>query len=251
MNGSRDVDPAPRGDTVWRETGAVRYYLSALRAAVPFADEQFTAMVGLIASGRRPLRRFLDLGSGDGILSAVLLGHDPDAQAVLVDFSGPMLEAAGARLGVAARLVFADLAAPSWQEAVAVAAPFDAVISGFAIHHLPDERKRALYGEILTLLAPGGTFAHIEHVAPEQDWVSEAFHAGMVDALHRHALRNDPTSSRAEIAAVYAARDDRDANILAPLDVQCGWLREVGFTEVVAPFRWYEIAVFGGRRPGS
>ncbi|WP_102126647.1 N-acetylmuramoyl-L-alanine amidase [Deinococcus planocerae] len=33
---------------------------------------------------------------------------------------------------------------------------FGAVVSGFALHHLPDERKRTLYGEMRACLAPGG-----------------------------------------------------------------------------------------------
>jgi hypothetical protein len=33
-----------------------------------------------------------------------------------------------------------------------------------------------------------------------------------------------------------------------PLASQCAWLREAGFVDVVAPFRWYELAVFGGYR---
>ncbi len=49
--------------------------------------------------------------------------------------------------------------------------------------------------------------------------------------------------------AAYAKRPDHAANRLAPLDVQCAWLHEAGFVNVVVPFRWYEIAVFGGNRP--
>ena len=41
---------------------------------------------------------------------------------------------------------------------------------------------------------------------------------------------------------------DQEANRLVPLASQCVWLREAGFVDVVAPFRWYELAVFGGYR---
>ena len=39
------------------------------------------------------------------------------------------------------------------------------------------------------------------------------------------------------------------ANILAPVELQCRWLREIGYEEVDGYFRIYELAVFGGRRP--
>ena len=51
-------------------------------------------MLDIIANGRQPVSRFLDLGAGDGPLSAVLLSRYPAAEPVLLDFSPPMLDAA-------------------------------------------------------------------------------------------------------------------------------------------------------------
>lgn len=238
--------------TVWQESAVARWYLESMRGAVPFAREQFATMVQCIEAGPRPVQRFLDLGAGDGALSAVLLANYPTAQAVLVDFSPPMLEAASERLAASATppvIVEADLADPRWRDAVAHQAPFDAIVSGFAIHHLADERKQILYAELLPLLAPGGTFVNIEHVAPEAAWVSQAFDDGMIAGIVEHAARQGRPLSRADAAAAYANRRDQAANVLAPLETQCAWLREAGFVEVAAPFRWLELAVFGGRRP--
>ena len=236
----------------WQQEQTVAWYLDSVRGAIPLAREQFAVTLEIVANGRQPVRRFLDLGAGDGVLSAVLLARYPAAEAVLVDFSPPMLAAAKERLAPPATrpaLVHADLATSAWREAASAYAPFDAIVSSFAIHHLEDERKRALYGELLDLLTPGGTFAHIEHVASDTPWMARAFAEAMIDAVWEHGRRSDPELTRDAAAAGYASRPDRDANRLAPLDVQCAWLREAGYTEVSAPFRWYEIAVFGGYRP--
>ena len=236
----------------WQQEKTVRWYLDSVRGAIPFAREQFAVTLQIVANGRQPVRRFLDLGAGDGVLSAVLLARYPAAEPVLVDFSSPMLAAAGERLSPLASqsaFVNADLVTPAWREAVAAYAPFDAIVSSFAIHHLEDERKRVLYGELLDLLAPGGTFAHIEHVAPDTPWMARAFEEAMIDANWDFGRRSDQALTRDAAAAAYASRLDRDANRLAPLDTQCAWLREAGYTQVSAPFRWYELAVFGGYRP--
>jgi tRNA (cmo5U34)-methyltransferase len=236
----------------WQQEQTVRWFLDSVRGAIPFAREQFAVMLQVVENGRQPVRRFLDLGAGDGVLSAVMLARYPAAEPVLVDFSPPMLTAAKERLasqGTQATFVRADLGTPVWREAVETYAPFDAIVSSFAIHHLEDERKRALYGELLELLAPGGTFAHIEHVASDTPWMTRVFDEAMIDAIWEYGRRADQALTRDAAATAYANRIDRDANRLAPLDVQCAWLREAGYTQITAPFRWYELAVFGGHRP--
>jgi ubiquinone/menaquinone biosynthesis C-methylase UbiE len=242
-----------RQDVVWQGEAHVRWYLESVRGAIPLCQEQFAVMVQMVANGRVPVRRFLDVGAGAGALSAVLLARFPEAQPVLVDFSPPMLEAARQHLPERATdpaFYTTDLATSAWLDAVSAHAPYDAIVSGFAIHHLEDERKRALYAELHELLAPGGAFAHIEHVAPESTWVARAFDEAMIAALWDFARRTDAGKTREEIAAEYEARPDRAANRLAPLETQLTWLRDAGFTDVVAPFRWYELAVFGGYRRG-
>lgn len=109
----RQDDPAP---AAWQQAETVRWFLESVRGAIPFSREQFAVTLQIVASGRQPVRRFLDLGAGDGVLSAVLLARYPTAEPVLVDFSPPMLNAAKERLApLTTQPVFvnADLATPA------------------------------------------------------------------------------------------------------------------------------------------
>ena len=79
-----------------------------------------------------------------------------------LDVSEPMLEQARERFGGIAQV---ELLAHDLADPLPAVGRFDAVVSSFAIHHLEHERKRSLYGEVFSLLAPGGVFCNLEHVA--------------------------------------------------------------------------------------
>ena len=241
-----------RQDEVWKGAALVDTFLDGVRGGIPFAAEQIDVMLRVVAARGASVRRVADLGCGDGVLTRSLLAAYPAAVATLVDFSEPMLTAARARLAdrvPAPRFVAADLARSVWVETVADGAPFDVVVSGYAIHHLPDVRKRTLYGEIFGLLAPGGMFVNIEHVASCSGWIEAISDDVMIDSLHAFHATRGAGKSRAQVAEEFVHRPDKAANILAPVDAQCEWLRALGFVDVDCFFKVFELAVFGGRRP--
>ena len=240
-----------RNDTVWQSPILVEKYLSGVRrGGIPLAEEQLTVMRYLV-NAVAPINSFLDLGCGDGILAAAILDQHPRARGLLADFSAPMLAAAREKLASqAAQLTFLNLdyALPDWHDAVRVMAPYDAIVSGYSIHHQPDARKREIYSEIHALLRPGGLFINIEHVAPATPWARAIFDEMFVDSLYASNLRHGTGLTREEVAQEYYNRPDRIANILTPVDAQCEWLREIGYTEVGCYFQVFELAVFGGRK---
>lgn len=239
----------PTPASLWQTGELARTYLEGVRAAIPAAELQLEIVARIARTWQPAPRRVLDLGCGDGILGRLLLDEYPQAQAWFVDFSEPMLEAARARVGGDSRatLLRADFSSPDWLEVVGPAAPFDVVVSGFAIHHQPDERKRALYAEIFGVLGAGGVFLNLEHVASATPAVTRLFDDYFVDGLARFHQAADP-AARELVARSYYARPDKQENILAPLDEQCAWLRQIGFQDVDCFFRVFELALFGGRK---
>ena len=51
-----------------------REFLS-YRAAIPLAQEQISVMMSILRTRPEPVKNFLDLGCGDGILAAAILGE--------------------------------------------------------------------------------------------------------------------------------------------------------------------------------
>lgn len=242
-----------RRDEVWKNEWLVKRFLEGVRGGIPYASDQIEVMLRVLGAGGRPISTFMDLGSGSGLLAVALLTQYPDARATLVDFSEPMMEAARDLLGDDAStpcFIMADFAVPGWVDRVEAQGPFDAIVSGFAIHHMTDERKRALFGELLELLAPGGFFIDVEHVASSTPWVSARFDDALIDSITAYQAQMGTGKNRRQVAHEHRHRPDESANILAPVETQCGWLRAAGFLDVDCYFKYFELAVFGGRKPG-
>ena len=238
--------------SVWKSSELAAAYLDGIRGAIPLAAEQIDVMLRVIAARDVGVRAVLDLGCGDGLLGAAVLGAYPSAVGVFVDFSQPMLDAAAEKLRDDARrvqLLALDYGRHDWVSQVAGSGPFDVVVSGYSIHHQTDGRKRELYGEIFDMLAPDGVFLNVEHVASASPWVTGIFDDLFVDALHGRHLSEGGEKSRAEVAEEYYFRPDKVSNILASVDEQCRWLREIGYADVDCYLRLLELAVFGGRKP--
>jgi tRNA (cmo5U34)-methyltransferase len=238
-------------DEVWKQSDIVNRYLSS-RVAIPMVQEQIGIMMAILKTRQKPVENFIDLGCGDGILGAAILSEFPSAHGILADFSEPMLAQAREQLKkFGDQLVFENLdyGEPDWVGRMQPNGPFDAIVSGYSIHHQPDARKREIYQEIYSLLKPGGWFINIEHIAAEAQLVIDMFNDHIIDHWYEDEKRKGGTKTREEVAAKFLSRPDKDANILLSTEVQCAWLREIGYEEVDCYFRVYELAVFGGRNP--
>jgi SAM-dependent methyltransferase len=253
---------AAREDTVWQAAGLAGAYLDGVRGAIPLAAVQIDILTRLARAAQPAPRAILDLGCGDGILGQAL--RDAFAEVaptvVLADFSPPMLEAARERFksrqdggdphDSPVHFVEVDYARPDWPKRASgdgLPERYDVIISGFSIHHQPDYGKRRIYADIFDLLTPGGIFLNLEHVASASRWGEEQFEAHFIDALYRYHAPAGRT--RDEVAADFYHRPDKSANILAPVELQCAWLREIGFVDVDCFLKLFELALFGGRRP--
>ena len=117
----------------------------------------------------------------------------------------------------------------------------DCIVSGFAIHHLPHEKKKQLYKEIYHLLAEGGIFINIEHTASVSPEIERLYDELFIDHLSTHNKKD-----RKIVAVEYFNRPDKEDNILEGVDVQVNWLREIGFKHADCYFKWLELSVFGG-----
>ena len=232
----------------WQRHELVGEFLHQREAVMPLIDVQEDLVGRIFERHGHPIARFLDIGSGDGAMSQLLLGLEPGAEAVLVDFSEPMLAGAERRFEGSSRrwqLVRGDLSEPTWPRALPPGR-YDAAISAFAIHHLPAERKRALFGELYELMAPGALFVNMDYVSvrgPLEGLWDKQIVANAVCAEREHGRGRSEEEIERELLA-----DDEDDRPDHAED-QLEWLREAGFEDVELHFKWAEAAIFGGVKP--
>jgi tRNA (cmo5U34)-methyltransferase len=167
--------------------------------------------------------RILDLGCGDGRLTALALAVYPESTALCVDMSPPMLAAAQERFADDERV---ELVTHNLDDPLPFDGPFDAILTSLAVHHVTDERKVTLYPEIAQLLAPGGVFCNLEIVRSP----TQALHDQWRDEM--------------------GARDD-PADRLADMTSQLTWISAAGLENVDCIWKWRSLALLRGERPRS
>ena len=232
----------------WQTESLTAAYLEGVRGAIPGAELQMSVLQKIVEVWHPQPTQLLDLGCGDGILGRFMMKLFPMAQVTFLDFSAPMLTAARDKIEAEHRatIVMADFSTPAWL--ASVAGPYDVIASGFSIHHQPDRRKKELYAEIFDLLNPGGIFLNAEHVSSASPAGQTLFDDYFVDLLAEFHQASDRQKTRQEIADTYYNRPDKKENILAPVEGQCAWLRQIGYEDVDCFFKIFEIAIFGGRK---
>jgi tRNA (cmo5U34)-methyltransferase len=202
---------------------SIEHALAYLEKAddIPHRMEGEAVVLELLPSN---VRRILDIGAGDGRLLALAKLVRPEAYGVAMDFSPTMLEKARSRFAE-------DENISVMEHDLNITLPdigsFDVVLSSFAIHHLNDVRKQAIYSEVFTLLEPGGIFCNLEHVASPTQKLHEDFYR----SLGATVAEEDPS------------------NQCASVETQLSWLRSIGFENVDCFWKWRELALLAGVKP--
>jgi SAM-dependent methyltransferase len=201
-------------------------------------------MALLLPFGEQEAFTFLDLGAGTGAASRVILGLYPRSTAILADFSSEMMSAGDqAMLPFAGRYRYVnfDMSAGEWPAAIPAA--LDAVVTSLCVHHLPDERKQALFTEIFGHLVPGGWYLNYDPVRSDDPIVAAAW--------ERVNDEHDPAAAarRQHRTPQEQARWDNHVRYLSPLAPQLAYLRSAGFHGVDVYWKRLDYVIYGGCRP--
>lgn len=158
-------------------------YTDMLDSAVPKYREMLWLMLHYIPDNFKP-KRILELGSGTGNLTELILEKFPDTEITVVDISEKILEECKARFHSSTSIKYYQ---SDFKEIDFIPESFDLVLSSIAIHHIEDADKQILFKKIYSYLKPKGIFTYLDQCMGEtseiyqknmEKWKIEAFKLG-------------------------------------------------------------------------
>jgi ubiquinone/menaquinone biosynthesis C-methylase UbiE len=202
--------------------------------------------------------RMLDLGTGTGALSLEVLKRYPKVSLTCLDFSEAMLSHAEERLEKFKRkvtLVQSNLQDLGWSKAVD--GKFDAVISSFLTHTIPDKIK-TLYQELFGLVNPDGCFLSCDVFPPPGPVLERIYHKSrLIDRQYGIKIKTGVDKTIQEVEQQLRERrqnykaffkaDDRIFTISSPTVLNhLELLGQAGFDEVDCLEKHARTAIIGG-----
>jgi tRNA (cmo5U34)-methyltransferase len=167
-------------------------------------------------------------------MGEAVLSRYPEAHVTMLDGAAEMLAVAERRLPQGSiSTVVSDLRAPLPE------GPFDAVVSGLAIHHLEHDAQRDLLARIEASLRPGGVFVNAEHMSGPTPWLQ-----GVYRRLWRQACERAGASAD-EIAG---AEERMEFDCSADVATVLGWMDAAGLRDCDCFFKHLHFAVLAGWR---
>ena len=175
----------------------------------------------------------MDVGAGTGLFSQFVYEQNPHLRFTLADISEPMLSVAKERFAGQKNFDFIELDLSTDK----IPGKFDIIISGLAIHHLPDDAKQKLYSNIYEALNEDGLFINADQVTGR---------TMLFDSLYKYEWRETVSHSGLEHDALIQAFERTKLDKLAPLEKQLKMLEKAGFNDVDCFYKNLSFAVFGG-----
>ena len=162
-------------------------YTGNMNRWIPCYQTLLTSIIDHLPAHFHP-QHILDLGCGNGNVTALLLDKFPNASFTLFDASTEMLKVCRNRFTSHDQFQFIQ---GYFQDANFGVSSFDLIVGGLSLHHLEGEEKQQLFRKALQWLTLGGCLSASDLFVEKNDeprhstiiaeWKKDAFALGTVD----------------------------------------------------------------------
>lgn len=238
----------------WREADSA-LFTDLGEVFTPRRDEIAAAVCALIP-GEPGDFMAVDLGAGEGWLSAAILRHHLRARVLGLDGSPEMrrsAEEALAPYGERFRVADFSLEGRDWLDDLPNRVR--AFVSSLVIHHLDARGKQRLFTDLYRQLEPGGALLVMDLVEPVSEIQRQHYARAWEGIVRRqsHEMLHGQAGYQRFVATEWNLYDhpDPDVDKPSPLPDQLDWLEQAGFTGVDVFWLVAGHAVYGGYKPSG
>ncbi len=192
-------------------------------------------MLYFLTSLGRDFIDIVELGVGNGELTAEVLRRFPEAGVEAIDLSTKMLEADGQKLlpyRDRVNLIHSDFGTYEFMR------EYDLAISSMAMHHLPDKDKLKLMKSIHRSLKEEGVFLFGDLIQSPSSYLDKKFFRIWKNYLRFNGLSKDEIETR--------VKGHLNNDLPATLPEVLHWMKEAGFRDVDCLWKYFNHAVVVG-----
>jgi cyclopropane fatty-acyl-phospholipid synthase-like methyltransferase len=133
---------------------------------------------------------------------------------------------------------------------------YSAIVTAYTIHHYELAEKREMYKKVYSLLGEGGVFMNIDLFDYKSKLMTRVAHQNEISWISGQfknpdekfdKAKNISEQDRGMLSKAWINHYNYD-NILHPISSQVEILKEIGFSEVENPYRYYENGLIWARK---
>lgn len=233
--------------------------------------ERFKVMHKLLPEASAGEFNILELGTGTGILTELLIERYPRSSIVTVEGAERMLEQAKTKALFQKNkhrieLIHADYSTPPWL--AGLECPFNLIVTFDSLHHLSHSRKKELYRELYDLITTGGVFLISDHITSRglfyEDlqydlWIEEILAnlknvkegsdiALTLEGISSWKYNDLQRLSLPKLHDIFTSNLKREGDNPMPIMEHIDVLRNIGFRNVVVEYRFANFAIISAQK---
>tara|TARA_R110002073_G_scaffold139232_2_gene289388 strand:+ start:173193 stop:173879 length:687 start_codon:yes stop_codon:yes gene_type:complete len=194
-------------------------YTNDMIGVVPYYLELMSCFTKSLPNSFNP-KTILDVGCGNGNVTASLLKSFPNAEYTLLDASQEMLNLCAKRFKNSA----VSCVKSYFQEFTFKANTYNLIVAGFSLHHCNSEDKKSIFKKIYKALKKEGVFMCSDLMISKNN----PAHSSLVEKWHTFVLNTFPDGEKWQWLMDHYTEFDKPDN----LDEQLRWLKSAGFSSI-------------------
>jgi len=199
-------------------------YTNDMIRCVPCYLELISSFIKYLPEDFQP-NSILDLGCGNGNITAQLIPHFPDANFTLVDASTEMIDLCRKQF----MNYDVNYCNSYFNDFSFKKDHYDLIVAGFSLHHCNKKEKQSIFKNIYSSLKKGGIFSYSDLMISK----TNPDHPMLIEQWGEFVNSNFPNGEKWDWIMEHYENYDKPTDYL----LQMEWLKNAGFTNIRAPYR--------------